>query len=737
MDSSTSAPAQPFSEPEIDLLAYWRIVRKRRWTIATVFIVVLAGVLIWTIRQPKIYEATASVDIEQTAPQVLGSKVEDVVDTGAGSYWYQKEYYETQYKIITSRSVAQAVVDKLALADDLQFLGLDKIKDPAQLDRARASIDPVAVLQARIRVEPVKDSHLVYVHVEDPDPKRASLYANTVTQAYIDLNADRRLEATKNAADWLQAQIGSLKASLEGSELALYSYKRDNDILSMSLEDQQNTTSQKLRTLSDEITRAQTHKIELGAQVKEIHALQEEAAKTGEFTEQSFGPVVKSPLIQGLKESYFKQKQAVAELSQRYEAKHPKLMEAEAQLAEARSELQKEVDHIVSAAEADYRTASDTESALEKLFAEVRAEAFEINKKEIDYKKLERDATNNRDLYDIVLKRLKETDLSSLLKTNNLHLLDAAIVPERPVKPNLRFNVIFGLIAGLLAGLGFAFAAEWLDNTFKGQEDIERVLGLAFLGIVPSIADPALPRGVSDKAAVARDLFVHTHPKSSVAECCRSVRTNLLFMSPDRPLHRLLITSSGPQEGKTTTAISLGIAMAQSGNRVLVVDTDMRRPRLHRAFGVSNEIGLSTAVVGETRIEDCVKSTEVPNLWVLPCGPVPPNPAEMLHADRFREIVGALSAKYDRVLFDSPPLAAVADAAVLSTLVDGALLVLKAGKTSHEVAKRAVASLQAVNAPIAGVILNDLDLESREYSYYYYYYRRGYYGEEQGTKAAG
>ena len=334
----------------------------------------------------------------------------------------------------------------------------------------------------------------------------------------------------------------------------------------------------------------------------------------------------------------------------------------------------------------------------------------------------------------MVLKRLKETDLSSLLKTNNIHLLDAAIVPDSPIKPNLRVNLMLGTFLGLLAGLGLAFAAEWLDSSFKGQEDVERVLGLAFLGIVPSISDPSLPTG--EKASIARDLFVHSHPKSSVAECCRSVRTNLLFMSPDRPLHKLLITSSSPQEGKTTTAISLGIAMAQSGNRVLVVDTDMRRPRLHRAFGVSNEVGLSTAVVGETKIEACVKSTDVPNLWVLPCGPVPPNPAEMLHAERFREIVAALAGKYDRILFDSPPLAAVADAAVLSTLVDGALLVLKAGKTTHEVAKRAVASLQAVNAPIAGVVLNDLDLESREYSYYYYYDRRGYYGEDQGSKAA-
>jgi capsular exopolysaccharide synthesis family protein len=288
-----------------------------------------------------------------------------------------------------------------------------------------------------------------------------------------------------------------------------------------------------------------------------------------------------------------------------------------------------------------------------------------------------------------------------------------------------------------LGGLGLAFVIEKLDSTFKGQEDVERVLGLAFLGIVPSITDAALPSNPPEKASIARDLFVHTHPKSSVAECCRSIRTNLLFMSPDHPLRRILVTSAGPQDGKTTTAVSLGIAMAQSGNRVLLIDSDMRRPRLHRAFGVANELGLSTAVVGEAKIDDCIKRTEVPNLFVLPCGPVPPNPAEMLHADRFHEIIDALASKYDRLIFDSPPLGAVADAAVLSTHVDGTLIVLKAGKTTFEVARRAVATLQSVKAPLAGAILNDLDLESREYGYYYYYYHHGYYGEEQSNKAAG
>ncbi len=203
--------------------------------------------MIWTLRQPRVYQGSATLDIEQSAPQVLGSKVEDVVDPGGGNFWYSKEFYETQYKIIVSRSVAQRVVDKLALAEDPTFLGLESIKDPQERRRAASQIDAVAELQDRERVEPLKDSHLALLHIEDTDPKRAALLTNALAQAYIDENADRRLEATKNAADWLQSQVSGLKISLEGSELALYNYKKENDILSMSLEDQQNTTSQKLR----------------------------------------------------------------------------------------------------------------------------------------------------------------------------------------------------------------------------------------------------------------------------------------------------------------------------------------------------------------------------------------------------------------------------------------------------------------------------------------------------------
>ncbi len=450
---------------------------------------------------------------------------------------------------------------------------------------------------------------------------------------------------------------------------------------------------------------------------------------------EGFAPVVQSGMIQQLKTSYFKEKEMVAQLSQRYESRHPTLLQAQAELEAARTDLQREIDHIVDASETEYRATTESElRSSNALFEDVRLEAFNINKREIEYKKLDREAKNNSELYDLVLKRLKETDLTSLLKTNNIHLLDASIVPTSPIKPSRTKNTLFAAVAGLLAGFALAFIQEKLDNTFKGQDDIQNTLGIAFLGIVPSIVDPEA-LGSSKQSASARDIYVHTHPKSSVAECCRTVRTNLLFMSPDRPLRKLLITSSGPQEGKTTVATSLAIAMAQSGNRVLLIDTDMRRPRLHRAFGIPNDIGLTSTVVGEASIDDAIKATEVPNLSVLPCGPLPPNPAELLHAERFKKLVDLLASKFDRLIFDSPPIGAVADAVVLSTQVDATLLVLRAGKTTYEMGRRAVDGLFGVNAFVAGSVLNNLDLESQSYGYYYYYYyRHGYYGEENASK---
>jgi capsular exopolysaccharide synthesis family protein len=302
-------------------------------------------------------------------------------------------------------------------------------------------------------------------------------------------------------------------------------------------------------------------------------------------------------------------------------------------------------------------------------------------------------------------------------------------------------NLLLGLLIGLGTGIALAFAIEALDNTLKTQTDVEQALGVPVLGLVPIIG--AAPGGDAAQSADnvrERDLGVFLDPKSVAAECCRSIRTNILFMSPDNPPRTIVVTSPSPQEGKTTTAINLGVTMAEAGGRVLIVDTDMRRPRLHRSFGVPNQTGISSVIVAKATLEEAIKRTDVPNLDVLPCGPVPPNPSELLHTDRFKAVLADCGRLYDRIILDSPPTSAVTDPAVLSNLADGVVLVIKAGETSRESGTHARRQLVAAKARVLGVVVNAIDFSNPAYGYDYYYrnyYRYGYtYGNGPNEQKA-
>ncbi|HEY1086241.1 MAG TPA: polysaccharide biosynthesis tyrosine autokinase, partial [Archangium sp.] len=310
-------------------------------------------------------------------------------------------------------------------------------------------------------------------------------------------------------------------------------------------------------------------------------------------------------------------------------------------LASAEKEFARELANIVIATEAELKEAVEKEKNLKALFDQTRIEAFEVEKKKLELDQLKSEAENNKRQYEVVFKRLKDIELSGMLRTSNVRVLDSARPMMGPIRPNVPQGILMGVIAGLVLGIGLALFLELLDSSVVSQADVEERLGLTFLGFVPTIAA---------SAGNTPDLHIHREPKSLIAECMRAIRTNVLFMSPDKPFKRMLVTSSGPQEGKSTTAINLGIAMAQSGNRVLIIDTDMRRPRLHKAFGVSNEVGVSSLVVGDSKLDDAVKTTEVPGLFVMPCGPIPPNPAELLHTQAFADLLEA-----GRALRPHPP----------------------------------------------------------------------------------
>lgn len=703
----------------------------RKWIILGTALVVLVATAAYTFRQTRIYSAAASVIIDVTAPRFLDTQVQDVSDTGATNYWFNREYFETQYKVIQSRAVSVRVVQKLGLDRDAAFNGLEGVKDPALRSQALDTADAAAKLQGMIRLKPVKDSRIVMIGVEDTDAKRAALLANEVADAYIQENLALKLRISESASQWLEDRLGDLEGKSKASELAVYDFKKQQDMLTTSLEDRQSMVSQRLITYNQALTDVRTKIAALKARVDTI----ESSRKAGEAGDDAWAlaiPAAKeNPTVEELKRRFLQQKTECSELVEKYLDQHPRLMGCQDKLRGVRADLIKELGTVAKLASVELQEANAKERNLAVLFDQTKAEAFDVNKKQIEFERIKRDADNNQRLHDLVLKRLKDIELSGLLRTSNVRVLDSARPSMAPVYPKPSSTLGIALIIGLLAGMALSLLLDMVDSTISSQTDVEKQLGLAFLGFVPVVPH----KSATDPREV--DLYVHSQPKSAMAECCRAIRTNLLFMQPDRPLKKILISSSSPQEGKSTTVISLGIAMAQSGNRVLVIDTDMRRPRLHRAFGVSNDTGVSSIIVGETKFEDAVKSTDVPNLFVLPCGPVPPNPAELLHTVAFKQLVDSLAEKYDRILLDSPPVGAVADAAVLATQADGVLLVLRAGQTNRALAQRAVKALRDVNARIFGAILNQLDVEDPKYGEYYYAYQRYgyYYGERKDQPA--
>lgn len=511
---------------------------------------------------------------------------------------------------------------------------------------------------------------------------------------------------------------GSLSESATSSELALYTFRKQADIL--AIDDRASMVSQKLQETSKALTDVQLKIAGLKARVAAIRNVQATQGADDRLWAEALPAARENENLKKLKERLHLLKNECTDLQSRYLDGHPKLMECREKRAFAEKDVERELANLVLSTEAELKEAVEKERNLKDLFEGAKAEAFDLEKKKVELDKFKQDADNAKRQYESVYKRLKDIELSGALRTSNVKVLDAARPSMAPIRPNVPQGVLMGIIAGLILGLGLALLLEFLDSSISSQNEVEERLGLTFLGFVPTI--PETPNG-------PKDLHVFREPKSLIAECTRAVRTNLLFMSPDKPFKRMLVTSSGPQEGKSTTVINLGITMAQSGNRVLIIDTDMRRPRLHKAFGVPNEVGVSSVVVGEGKAEDAIKSTEVSGLFVLPCGPVPPNPAELLHTKAFAELLNQLGEKFDRILLDSPPVGAVADAVVLATQADGVVVVLKAGQTHREVAQRTVKALRDVKANIYGAVLNDVNLERSKYGDYYYGYAYRYYGE--------
>ena len=719
------------------LVSTVRAVRKYWGTALGVASAIALAAAFYTLGQTKVYQAVGTILFDPNPPRPLGTAVETVVDMGAGNYWSNQEYYSTQYKVIQSLRVSLGVVQRLGLHHDPAFLA--GLPQGAPLPEKTEPVEPeiaAGIVRARLTVEPVRESRLTILRYEDADPERAQRILSTLIDVYIEQNLDDALSSTGAAVDWLRGQLDKLRTELESSEMALHEYKLKNNILSIAFDDRSNMLKEEVRQLNDVLTSVRAKKQEVLARSRELSKIQAEDPLHLPATE-----LLESPVLQDLRRLYG---EAVRDrdglLGQGKGKNHPDVLAADARVTATRNALLAEVENIQGSVKRQLAQLDHQEAGLSSLLEKAKRQALDLNLLEIEYNRLSRSKENNEKLYQIVLERTKESDLAQMMRVNNIRVLDRPLLPRGPIRPRVFLNVLLGAFLGVIAGVGAASLRAFLDRTLKTPDDVERELGLPFLGLIPEIDESAKrPTGGrrrrSRRAELVhnRELIVHEHPMSGIAEAARAIRTNLLFMSPDQPYKTLLVTSASPSEGKTTVACCVAIAMAQAGQRVILVDCDLRRPRMHRIFNRDPQVGVTSALLEPELLDTQALATEIPNLSVLPAGPIPPNPSEILHSEKFRKLLDELRRHYDRVIIDSPPVVAVTDAAILSTIVDGTMLVVRAFKTQFDVGRQGVRALSDVGAKLAGGVLNSVDLERHEYKYYHYYYHKeGYYSSNTG-----
>ncbi len=704
-------------EQEVGLGALLDVVWKHKWLVAAFAVLVVAATTVYTRRQPKIYEATTQLVIDLTAPQYLSRGQQEVVSLGTGNSWNTREFFETQYRIIKSRMVAKKVVDRLSLGADLDFLGVEEIEDPEKRAKRLERADPEGILIAKLKVTPVADSHVVLIRVRDRDPERAARLADAVAEAYSEQNVGRKVSAAGEAVTWLRGQNDQVKQGVKKAEDALLEFKRDQDILSASLGDKQNLMGLDLQDAARQLREARQATSLLRAELDQVKQLSASEAQT------SVQAVLENGLIQRLKEQLVDHQNERSELLKKYLDKHPDVRTADDKIRRVKRRLELEVAGIRQSLARKYEAALKVERGLAGDVERIKREARGVRAHELTYKRLADDVESKKQLSVGLALRLKEAELQAESRANNVRVLDGALVPGVPVAPRLMLNLAVALVLSLVGGIGLAFLVDQLDSTVKNQEQLEREFGLTFLGIIPSIRSARSRGGRNEGPIENTDRYVLDNPNSTVAECVRTIRTNLLFMAPEREMRSIVVTSAGPREGKTCTCVNIGATMAMAGSRILLIDSDLRRPRLHKIFGMTNDRGLTNMVMdADTQIEDMVCESGVDGMDVMCSGPLPPNPAELLHTKGFRRTLDRLLAAYDRIIFDSPPVVAVTDAQILGMQVDGAVVVVRAGLTTRPLLGKAVRLLSDVNVNILGCLLNNLDVTRRGYGHYYYQY---------------
>jgi exopolysaccharide transport family protein len=712
---------------------YWALFNKRRGLLATCLAVALLAAVVYNYTARPVYQASVQILIDRDAPNVLPTK--EVTDMGqAGS-----DYFQTQLELLRGRRLAEKVIEKLQLQTGPE-LQTGPLLSPWErfarrvLGRTPASLSggdslplspAVAAFLSRLGVEPVRGSRLVNLRFDAYDPKLSALAANAVAQTYIEQSLEFRYTTSSEATGWLSERVAEQKKKLAAAEKALQDYREREKLV--NVEERQGLIDQKLSTLTGAVLNARTDRITKETLFKQMRSLPPSQLET-------FPMILSESSVQQLRQRRSDLQRDRDKLAETLGDKHPDMVRVASEIRSTEEKLRAEMQNIVRSVETDYRTATQQEANLQLNLEATKQEALELNRKSIEYNILKREVESNQQTFRELTNRTQETGLETELKSTNVRIVEKAQVPTAPIFPRKTRNSEIAILLGLSLGIGLCLLFEHMDNTFKTPDDVKTHLGLPFLGVVPDASRQSKTNANARPAPAT-----HRSQQSTVSEAYRVLRTNLIFSSASTSGRALLLTSANPAEGKTTTTVNLAESLATNGARVLVVDADLRRPALHQHFGLNKTPGLSDLIVGKCQASQAVQGTSTKGLQILPCGYVPPNPAELLGSQSMRDVVQALREHYDWVLIDAPPVLAMADTPVLCPLVDGVVLVVGAEIASRPTVQRAVDQLRNVGAKIIGVVLNKVDLERNSYYYSQYYgeYYRGYYADQgAGPRAA-
>jgi len=704
---------------EIDLLGYWRILTKRKWLVLGVLATVAAISLLLTLMATPIYRATTVLQIDRDEQQVV-----QVGGTGAARGW-DPEFQQTQYELLRSRSLAERVAEDLgldaaALAQLYKPSWFDRLKNllrPAPKARAPAASSDTnptlraatGVVQGGLTVEPVRNSRLVRINFDSTVPAFSARVSNALAEGFIASGLERRFGASSYAKRYLEEQLKNLKSRLEDSERQLVAFAQKENLVATS--EGQSLAGQNLTELSSTLAAAQEQRIRAQARWDQARN-----ARGAALPAEMLG----NSIIRTLQQQRAELQGQYQQKLQVFQPNYPVMQQLKGQLDDVEKQISGELDNIRSSVKAEYDAATAQENLLMTQLGSLRTQALDVEGRSINYNILKREVETNRQLYDGLLQRYKEVGVAGDVRSNNVSIIDRAEVPRSRFKPSRSRNLAIGLLLGLTLGVLLAFFIEHQDDTLKSPEDIEQHLKLAVLGIVPLLSKQTPTEALKDL-------------RSAFSESYRSVRTALQFSTDHGVPKVLLITSAGPGEGKSTTAITLASNFAQLGKRVLLIEADLRNPSLHKTMGIRPEIGLSNLLAGAALVPDAIQPTDDERLKVIFAGPLPPNPAELLSGSKLIALLTIAVQHYDQIIIDGPPIMGIADAPILANAAAGTLMVVHSGKTRIATAQSAVKRLHGARAHIVGTLLAKHDAKTAGYGYNY----EGYYaygGPAQLTK---